>query len=363
MQKLAAAIVAAVGVAHGNYLSGEVRSQEWFTYGKFVARMQNPGKMGTVQSFFTYTAQDWPHGWNEIDVEVVPSMTENPFSMNIIWRDGAQDHNYATAFHPKSDWNTYTIEWTPDYVSWFVNDKLVRKTEGTEDVHFLDQPTQLMMNFWTPCWSPWNDYFDDADMPWFAKYDFVEVYDYNQKTKDFHLRWRDDFSTFDEHKWYASDNWGFENNSSLFMGSQAYVEDGNLVLKMDYNDGHARRWYPHHEAPSHAAPIAPVHHEAPHVAAPVQHEAPHAAPVVPVKHEAPHAAPVRHDAVVRHDDYPVHHEAVHQDHDISHYEAPIVHHSAYDHGYDYPHERAQAHGYEQAHHETTYHGYPEHEMA
>ena len=79
--------------------------------------------------------------------------------MNIIWRDGAQDHNYATAFQPGTEWATYTVEWTPDYVSWYVNDKLVRKTEGTDDVHFLTMPTQLMMNFWTPCWSPWNDYF------------------------------------------------------------------------------------------------------------------------------------------------------------------------------------------------------------
>ena len=56
MQKLAAAVIALAGTAQANYLSGEVRSQEWFTFGKFVAKMQNPGKMGTVQSFFTYTA-------------------------------------------------------------------------------------------------------------------------------------------------------------------------------------------------------------------------------------------------------------------------------------------------------------------
>jgi len=87
IQRLAVAMIA--GVSQANYLSGEVRSQEWFHYGKFVTKMQNPGMMGTVQSFFTYTAQDWPHGWNEIDVEIVPSVHENPFSMNIIWKDGA----------------------------------------------------------------------------------------------------------------------------------------------------------------------------------------------------------------------------------------------------------------------------------
>ena len=293
MQKFAAAIVALAGAAQANYLSGEVRSQDWFKYGKFVAKMQNPGKMGTVQSLFTYTAQDWPHGWNEIDVEIVPSVTENPYSMNIIWRDGEQDHNYATGFHPGTDWFTYSVEWTPEYVSWYVNDKLVRKSEGTEDVHFLSSDVQLMMNFWTPTWSPWNDYFDDAEMPWYAKYDYVEIYDYDLSSKDFKLRWRDDFDKWDEEKWYASDNWGFENNSSLFMASQVYVQDGHLVLKMDYNDGRAREFPLHHEIIHHEEPIPDhphqkaiktphemegkvvhttvIHHDTPHVIDPHAH--------------------------------------------------------------------------------------------
>ena len=76
-----------------------------------------------------------------------------------------------------------------------------------------------MMNFWTPTWSPWSDFFDDSEMPWYAKYDFVEIYDYDLSTKDFKLRWRDDFDHWDEKKWYTSDNWGFENNSSLFMST------------------------------------------------------------------------------------------------------------------------------------------------
>ena len=375
MQKFAAASLAIAGIAQANYLSGEVRSQEWFKYGKFVAKMQNPDKMGTVQSFFTYTAQDWPHGWNEIDVEVVPSVTENPFSMNIISKDGAQNHNYATGFLPDSGWFTYSVEWTPDYVSWYINDKLVRKSEGTEDVHFLEHDTQLMMNFWTPQWSPWNDYFDDAEMPWYAKYDFVEVYDYNTTSKDFKLRWRDDFNTFDTKKWYASDNWGFENNSSLFMSSQVYVEDGNLVLKMDYNDGHARDFPAHHEVVHHEKPIhedphqsaahhaakAPhhdakavhhdakvVHQEAPHKAAPVHKEAPHKA--APVHHETAHAAPVHHEAVAAHHEAP-HHEAPHHEADAHHedidghrYEAPLFHHSSYRHEESsYPHHESYGH--------------------
>lgn len=224
-----------LGYATANYISGEVRSQEKFMYGKFKIRMAGADKMGTVTSFFTYVCQDYPHGWNELDIELVPSMSTNPFSMNIIWKDGQQDHNYATGFFPKDEFNTYTLEWTPNYVAWYINDHLVRKTEGTEDVHFMTQPTQLMMNFWTPTWSPWNADFSETNLPWEAKYDFIETYTYNAYTNAFDFHWRDDFDTFDSAKWYSSDNWGFEGNSTLFIKDQVSVKDGNLVLTLDHS--------------------------------------------------------------------------------------------------------------------------------
>ena len=43
-------------------------------------------KPGTVTSFFTFwDGPDWSiERWNEIDIELVPSITDNPFSTNII---------------------------------------------------------------------------------------------------------------------------------------------------------------------------------------------------------------------------------------------------------------------------------------
>ena len=52
--------------------------------------MRAPDRKGTVASFFTY----WdgpgfkPEGWNELDVEIVPSVTDNPLSLNVIYGDG-----------------------------------------------------------------------------------------------------------------------------------------------------------------------------------------------------------------------------------------------------------------------------------
>jgi hypothetical protein len=43
----------------------------------------------------------------------------------------------------------------------------------------MDKEQVLMMNYWTPTWSPWGDNLDDSTMPWYVQYDFVEVYSYN----------------------------------------------------------------------------------------------------------------------------------------------------------------------------------------
>ena len=94
-----------------------------------------------------------------------------------------------------------------------------------------------MMNFWTPTWSPWGDNFDDADMPWYTRYDWVKVETYNAETGDFEFYWQDDFDSFDNSKWRKSELWTFGGNSSTFYTNQVYTEDGHLVLKMEQPRG------------------------------------------------------------------------------------------------------------------------------
>ena len=93
------------------------------------------------------------------------------------------------------------------------------------------------MDFWTPTFAGWGDNMDnDATMPWYTRYDWVEVYDYNSWNDSFTLKWRDDFNTLDLDRWFRSDGWSFDLNSSLFLASNTYVENGKLVLKMEVND-------------------------------------------------------------------------------------------------------------------------------
>jgi len=238
--KFAIAALSVVGLAEASrYKSGAVTGYEKFTYGKFAARMKAPNKKGTVASFFTYwNGPDfYPGGWNELDVEIVPSVEKNPFSMNIIYGDGQkkhESHDYSRTFDPKDEWHIYEMAWTPEYVAWSIDNKEVRRV-GTDDpsVAKLKKGQSVMMNFWTPTFESWGKGFQPADMPWYVLYDYVETFTYNNETKGFDFHWRDDFITFDPNRWHKSDNTTFDANSTTFRASQAYVNDGHLVLKME----------------------------------------------------------------------------------------------------------------------------------
>lgn len=101
-----------------------------------------------------------------------------------------------------------------------------------------------MMNFWIPGFHDWNIGFEAVDMPWYARYDYVEVWDYvppedwdnypvANQWHPFTQRWRDDFDTLDENRWVVSDDWSFNDNLVMFEESQVYVENGELVLKLE----------------------------------------------------------------------------------------------------------------------------------
>ena len=106
-----------------------------------------------------------------------------------------------------------------------------------------------MMNFWVPNFDGWNTGFDPSDMPWYAKYDFVEYWEYvppqdlnrtsgADQSHPFKFTWRDDFDTLDESRWKVSDNWTFNENDVTFWKDQVYTENGQLVLKLEPRDGY-----------------------------------------------------------------------------------------------------------------------------
>jgi len=87
-----------------------------------------------------------------------------------------------------------------------------------------------MMNFWIPGWPAWSAGFSSAGMPWYARYDFVEYWEYvppnewdstpgADEDHPFKQTWKDEFDTFDTNRWEASEAWSFNDNLTTFYRS------------------------------------------------------------------------------------------------------------------------------------------------
>jgi len=222
-----------------DYFSGEIRTREPFQYGKFKTRLSGCGQKGTVTSFFTFWngQEDLPWSvreWEEIDIELVPTLEEWTFNTNLIYRDKRTDGEGVPDSEFGDEWHEYEIVWKPSYIAWSLDGVEVRReTRSNEAVRDMDKFSLLYMNFWTPEWDTWGRGLDDSTMPWYARYDYVEAYDWDESNDAFVLRFRDDFNTLDRSIWRVSDPWTFDDNSTLFVDEHTYVQDGNLVLKMD----------------------------------------------------------------------------------------------------------------------------------
>lgn len=206
--------------------------------------MKTPNKPGTVASFFTYWDGPgfYPGGWNEIDINVVPSVAHNPVSTNVIFGDGhvkREDHDYSKDRSVGTEWHTYEIQWTPEEINFLVDGERVRHMASDEHkaVDFLTKEQSLRMNFWTPTFHAWGADMESDDMPWYLLFDYVEVYNYNADSKDFELGWRDDFNEFNQERWMKGTG-TFEANSSIFAPNNVFVKDGSLVIKMEHDDHH-----------------------------------------------------------------------------------------------------------------------------
>jgi endoglucanase len=170
-------------------MSGEVKTKETFTYGKFIAKMKGDDKLGTCTSFFTFwkgnDAEPWDRSnWSEIDIELVPSAYHGTLSTNIIWAHEQMNPEQIdrSIADPQDDWAVYEFQWTPDWIAFLHNGverRKVWRSPDTPEIEYMEREQHLMMNFWIPDFADWNEGFDGGiDMPWYARYDYVEYWEY-----------------------------------------------------------------------------------------------------------------------------------------------------------------------------------------
>ncbi len=221
--------------AQKKYRGAEVYSGEQVLYGKFIMSMKMVKGSGMLSTFFLYKSDSYLPGifWEEIDIEILGKEDATIFSTNII-TDGLSGNtkNSVKEIHLDyslaDDFHLYTLEWTPEYVAWYIDSVELRRETGSV-VSDLTSPESYRFNTWISCSVPWVGVLDRSNLPRYQYVDWIVYYSYDNG--DFIFGWKDEFDTFDNDRWSKA-NWTFECNEVDFITDNAYIEDGKLVLAL-----------------------------------------------------------------------------------------------------------------------------------
>lgn len=172
-----------------SFISGEARTVESFSYGRFEVRARFAPGSGVVSSLFTYY-DHWadpalPENWNEIDVEFLGAHTDQVQFNVIHWNESDQrtthEHEWSAGFDPAAEFHVYAIEWLPMAVNFYVDGALVHM-QTDQIAEFLTLEQRMMMNVWpvmdTAALNSWAGRFEGGSTSTAAHYDWARVYRY-----------------------------------------------------------------------------------------------------------------------------------------------------------------------------------------
>ena len=160
------------------YTSGSVdtRNKMELLYGKIEIRARLPKGKGMFPAFWLLPANDQP--LPEIDIVELLGHEPNKVWMVYHWLDknGQKEKSYTYYEGPdfSEDFNTFTLEWYPDKILWFINDNEVFSfTEHSPAI-----PLYLIIN--TAVGGNWPGSPDKSStFPQFLDIDYVRVYTQN----------------------------------------------------------------------------------------------------------------------------------------------------------------------------------------
>lgn len=217
------------------FKGAEYRTKQSFLYGRFEVSMKSAYREGMLSSFFTY--YDGGGGisnWNEIDIEIL-GRYPNDIQFNTI-TPGQINHvsHYPMSSSPHTDYHVYAIEWTPNYVAWFVDGVEVYKQTGPH-IQTLTRAQKIMMNIWNPQAPNWVGAWNPNVLPAFAYYDWVSYYTYTPGSgnygtgNNFTHSWTDNFDYWNTSRWdKASHTW--DGNGCDFIYENVVFQNGKLIL-------------------------------------------------------------------------------------------------------------------------------------
>lgn len=220
-----------------DYKGAEYRTKDTYLYGRFEVRMKSAHREGMLASFFTYF--DGTGIWNEIDLEIM-GRYDDDVQFNVIAPTQSNHVGHVPmSSSPHQNYHIYAFEWTPAYVSWFVDGVEVLKQTGSH-IQTLTQAQKIMMNIWNPQYENWAGKFYPEALPAFAFYDWVSYYTYTPGSgnygtdNNFTFSWIDNFDSWDTTKWDKATH-TFPGNNCDFIQENAVFQDGKLILCLTNN--------------------------------------------------------------------------------------------------------------------------------
>jgi beta-glucanase (GH16 family) len=167
-------------------LSARMNTKQSWQYGYFEARIKLPAGKGTWPAFWMMPANSavWPD-CGEIDIMEEVGFRPNWVSAaihckaynHILGTQKAAEKYIATA---QSDFHTYGLEWTPDYIRGFVDREqyfeFTNDQQGNNDTWPFSTPFHLKLNLaWGGNWGGAQGV-DENALPATCEIDYVRVY-------------------------------------------------------------------------------------------------------------------------------------------------------------------------------------------
>ncbi|KAG0021903.1 hypothetical protein BGZ82_011175 [Podila clonocystis] len=168
-----------------------VSSTRWMLYGTVTARIKSGSPSGGVVSSFIY--RNAVTG-DEIDYEWVGKQP-NEVQSNYYWNtpptmdpkdiDYSHSRRQYVGINLSQEYQTYTIEWLPDRLTWLINGQVVRTVLKSEvnGTQYPSTPSQIQFSVWdgglgdpaTTEWAGGPTRYEDNQPPYEMYVDFVDV--------------------------------------------------------------------------------------------------------------------------------------------------------------------------------------------
>jgi endo-1,3-1,4-beta-glycanase ExoK len=201
-------------------------------YGRFEARVRYAPGEGVVSSFFLWKdGSSSTTSWNELDYEKINGNCR--LTTNIWTGRGTQSsQTHTLTFDVCADYHTYVLEWTPDYIAWFIDGTQIRRVTGASVTEYTQNASQGMaihFNLWAGDAS-FGGTLNPSTLPVRQYINWVAYSSYANGA--FQQQWREEFNGSTVPSGWALGNWSSPFNLSTHNPANVSFVNGIAVLSM-----------------------------------------------------------------------------------------------------------------------------------